>query len=75
MLKDRILALTLKLLSKLPLCIVHFLGSALGWASYLSYKKYANLINTNLTLSQLRKDNVSFKKLYIAILAKLEKHF
>ena len=62
MLKHKILASMLKLLVKLPLCVVHFLGSALSWASYLSYKKYANLINTNLKLSQLTKDNVSFKK-------------
>lgn len=62
MLKHRTLALMLKLLAKLPLCIVHFLGSVMGWASYLSYQKYANLINTNLGLSQLTKDHVSFKK-------------
>ena len=62
MLKHRTLALMLKLLAKLPLCIVHFLGSVMGWASYLSYQKYANLINTNLRLSQLTKDHVSFKK-------------
>ena len=62
MLKHKILASMLKLLAKLPLCVVHFLGSALSWASYLSYKKNANLINTNLKLSQLTKDNVSFKK-------------
>ena len=62
MLKRKILASLLKLLAKLPLCVVHFLGSALSWASYLSYKKYANLINTNLKLSQLTKDDVSFKK-------------
>jgi KDO2-lipid IV(A) lauroyltransferase len=62
MLKHRTLALMLKLLAKLPLCIVHFFGSVMGWASYLSYQKYANLINTNLRLSQLTKDNVSFKK-------------
>ena len=62
MLKHRTLAFRLKLLSTLPLCIVHFLGAALGWVSYLSYKKYANLINTNLRLSKLKKDKVSFKK-------------
>lgn len=62
MFKHRILAFMLKVLAKLPLCVVHFLGAALGWTSYLSYKKYANLINTNLTLSHLTKDNVSFKK-------------
>ena len=62
MLKHRTLALMLKLLSTLPLCVVHFLGAALGWASYLGYQKYAKLINTNLTLSKLRKDKVSFKK-------------
>jgi KDO2-lipid IV(A) lauroyltransferase len=38
------------------------LGAALGWASYLSYKKYAHLIKINLSLSQLTKDNVSFKE-------------
>jgi len=58
----KILAFTLMLLAKLPLCIVHSLGSALGWANYLSYKKYAHLIKINLSLSQLTKDNVSFKE-------------
>lgn len=62
MLKHRTLAFRLKLLSTLPLCVVHFLGAALGWVSYLSYQKYANLINTNLRLSKLKKDKVSFKK-------------
>ena len=62
MLKHRILAFMLKVLAKLPLCVVHFLGVALGWTSYLSYKKYAYLINTNLMLSHLTKDNASFKK-------------
>jgi KDO2-lipid IV(A) lauroyltransferase len=52
----------LKLLAKLPLCVVHFLGSAVGWINYLSYQKYANLIYQNLKLSQLTKDEVSFKK-------------
>jgi len=59
---QKILAFMLMLLAKLPLSIVHFLGSALGWASYLSYKKYAHLIKINLSLSQLIKDNVSFKE-------------
>ena len=58
----KILAFMLMLLAKLPLSIVHSLGSALGWASYLSYKKYAHLIKINLSLSQLTKDNVSFKE-------------
>jgi KDO2-lipid IV(A) lauroyltransferase len=62
MLKSRILAFMLKLLSKLPLRVVHLLGSALGWASYLSYKKYAILINQNLRFSKLTKDEVNFKK-------------
>lgn len=62
MIKQKSLALMLKLLAKLPLCVLHSLGSALGWASYLSYKKYAHLIKINLSLSQLTKDNVSFKK-------------
>ena len=58
----KILAFMLMLLAKLPLSIVHSLGAALGWASYLSYKKYAHLIKINLSLSQLTKDNVSFKE-------------
>jgi len=58
----KILAFMLMLLAKLPLCIVHSLGSTLGWAIYLSYKKYAHLIKINLSLSQLTKDNVSFKE-------------
>ena len=62
MFKHKILTLLLKLLATLPLPVVHYLGSALGWATYLSYKKYANLIITNLTLSQLNKDNVGLKK-------------
>jgi KDO2-lipid IV(A) lauroyltransferase len=52
----------LKLLAKLPLCVVHFLGSAVGWINYLSYQKYAYLIYQNLKLSQLTKDEMSFKK-------------
>jgi Kdo2-lipid IVA lauroyltransferase/acyltransferase len=62
MLKRRALAFMLKLLAKPPLCVVHLLGAALGWASYLSYKKYAKLINQNLKLSALSKDEVRFKK-------------
>ena len=62
MLKHSILASILKLLAKLPLYVVHLLGAALGWASYLSYKKYAKLIDQNLKLSGLTKDEVSFKK-------------
>ncbi len=62
MLNHQILAYMLKLLAKLPLWVVHLLGSALGWVSYLSYQKYAHLINTNLRLSQLTKDSVSLKK-------------
>lgn len=62
MLNHQILAYMLKLLAKLPLWVVHLLGSALGWLSYLSYQKYAHLINTNLKLSQLTKDSVSLKK-------------
>lgn len=62
MIKLTMTALMLKLLAKLPLCVVHFLGAALGWASYLSYQKYAHLMRVNLTLSGLTKDSVSFKK-------------
>ena len=62
MFKHKTLALMLKLLANVPLYVVHYLGSALGWASYLSYKKYAHLIKINLSLSQLTKDNVSFKE-------------
>lgn len=62
MLNHQILAYMLKLLAKMPLWVVHLLGSALGWVSYLSYQKYAHLINTNLKLSQLTKDSVSLKK-------------
>ena len=62
MFKHRALALMLKLSAKLPLRAVHFLGATLSWASYLSYKKYAHLINTNLRLSHLKKDSISFKK-------------
>ena len=62
MFNHQILAYMLKLPAKLPLWVVHLLGSALGWASYLSYQKYAHLINTNLRLSQLTKDSVSLKK-------------
>jgi len=62
MIKQKSLAIMLKLFAKLPLRVLHSLGSALGWASYLSYKKYARLIKINLSLSQLTKDNVSFKK-------------
>jgi Kdo2-lipid IVA lauroyltransferase/acyltransferase len=62
MFKHKILVLMLKRLTKLPLCVVHFLGSALGWGSYLSYQKYANLIYQNLKLSKLTKDEDSFKK-------------
>ena len=61
MLNHQILAYMLKLLAKMPLWVVHLLGSALGWVSYLSYQKYATLINTNLRLSQLTNDKVSFK--------------
>jgi Kdo2-lipid IVA lauroyltransferase/acyltransferase len=63
MFKHQILVLMLKLLARVPLYVVHFLGSALGWASYLSYQKYANLINQNLKLSKLTKDEDSFKKM------------
>lgn len=62
MFKHKILAFMLKLLAKLPLCVVHFLGSTLGWVSYLSYKKYAKLINQNLRLSELTTNEVNFKK-------------
>jgi len=62
MFKHKTLAFMLKLLAKLPLCVVHLLGAALGWASYLSYKKYAKLINQNLKLSGLARDEISFKK-------------
>ena len=60
--KHTMSAFMLKLLAKLPLCIVHFLGSVLGWLTYLSYPKYANFINQNLKLSNLTKNDVSFKK-------------
>jgi KDO2-lipid IV(A) lauroyltransferase len=62
MFKHETLTFMLKLLAKLPLCVVHLLGAALGWASYLSYKKYAKLINQNLKLSGLARDEISFKK-------------
>jgi KDO2-lipid IV(A) lauroyltransferase len=62
MFKHKTLAFMLKLLAKLPLCVVHLLGATLGWASYLSYKKYAKLINQNLKLSGLARDEISFKK-------------
>ena len=62
MTKHTITAFMLKLLAKLPLCIVHFLGSILGWTTYLSYKKYANLINQNLKLSQLAVNKADFQK-------------
>jgi KDO2-lipid IV(A) lauroyltransferase len=62
MFKHKTLVFMLKLLAKLPLCVVHFLGAALGWISYLSYKKYAKLINQNLKLSGLARDEISFKK-------------
>lgn len=53
----------LKILARLPLCVVHFLGSILGWVSYLSYKKYAKLMKQNLKLSKLTKYEVAFKKI------------
>ena len=62
MFKNKTLVFMLKLLAKLPLCVVHFLGAALGWISYLSYKKYAKLINQNLKLSKLATNEVLFKK-------------
>jgi len=62
MFKHKTLVFMLKLLAKLPLCVVHFLGAALGWISYLSYKKYAKLINQNLKLSKLATNEVHFKK-------------
>ena len=60
--KHKVLAFMLKLLANLPLCVVHFLGSVLGWISYVSYQKYANFITQNLRLSNLTRDEVSFKK-------------
>lgn len=58
----RLLIFALKLLARLPLGAVHALGATLGWASYLGYKKYANLMVQNLQLSHLTKDSITFKK-------------
>ena len=60
--KHKVLAFMLKLLANLPLCVVHFSGAVLGWISYVSYQKYANFITQNLRLSNLTRDEVSFKK-------------
>ena len=60
--KHKVLAFMLKLLANLPLFVVHFLGAVLGWISYVSYQKYANFITQNLRLSNLTRDEVSFKK-------------
>lgn len=63
MTKHSITTMMLQLLAKLPLCVVHFLGSVLGWTTYLSYKKYATLISDNLKLSGLTKDKASFQNI------------
>ena len=62
MFKQAAVTFMIKMFAKLPLCVVHFLGTILGWTTYLSYKKYALLINQNLKLSQLTKDDIRFKK-------------
>ena len=62
MFKQALVIFLIKLIAKLPLRVVHVLGEILGWVTYLSYKKYARLINQNLKLSQLVKDDIHFKK-------------
>ena len=62
MFKQAAVTFMIKMFAKLPLCVVHFLGTILGWTTYLNYKKYALLINQNLKLSQLTKDDIRFKK-------------
>lgn len=62
MFKQKLIIFMLRLLSKLPLWIVHGLGKLLGWAIFLSNKKYAGLINQNLESSQLCPSKTVFKK-------------
>ena len=62
MLKQKSIIFMLRLLSKLPLWVVHGLGKLLGWIIFLSNKKYARLINQNLQSSQLCPNKTAFKK-------------
>lgn len=52
----------LKLLSKLPLWIVHGLGILLGWLIFLNNKKFAGLIQQNLKSSQVCPNKAALKK-------------
>ena len=63
MLKQKVIISLLRLLAKLPLWVVHALGSLLGWIAYLSIKKHALLIKQNLRLSQLATNEISFKQI------------
>lgn len=53
----------LRLLAKLPLPVLHFAGIFLGWLIYLSSKKYAFRLKSNIKNSGLANTHQHFRKL------------
>ena len=63
MLKQKLITVVLRLLSKLPLPAIHGLGVGLGWLAVLSNTKYARLMKQNLAYSQIASNQESFKRI------------
>ncbi|MEN9725260.1 MAG: hypothetical protein RLZZ98_769 [Pseudomonadota bacterium] len=75
MLKQKLITLVLRLLSKLPLPAIHGLGVVLGWLAVLSNTKYARLMKQNLESSQIASNQENFKRILHQNIAETGKAF
>ena len=75
MLKQKLITLVLRLLSKLPLPAIHGLGVGLGWLAVLSNTKYARLMKQNLESSQIASNQENFKRILHQNIAETGKAF
>ena len=75
MLKQKLITVVLRLLSKLPLPAIHGLGVGLGWLAVLSNTKYARLMKQNLESSQIASNQENFKRILHQNIAETGKAF
>jgi KDO2-lipid IV(A) lauroyltransferase len=60
-------------LARLPLSVLHRLGTLLGWVTYLSSKRYAGRLRENLQKAELVHEDAEFHKLLRANISEMGK--
>ena len=75
MLKQKLITVVLRLLSKLPLPAIHGLGIGLGWLAVLSNSKYVRLMKQNLASSQIASNQEDCKRILHQNIAETGKAF